>query len=332
MPACSLRTLLWAAALAAAAGFAIATPTSAQLTLQTVSSLQPTPATAHSAVAKKKKKLAPTPDPAPSATAAPASSSESANSQATDAQNPLTPVYSILNQNDSNFGVGPLRGTQNAFLVEPIIPVKLTADFNLVTRWITPVIREPALAPSIGSEFGLGNMEPQFFFTPAHTGNGFVWALGPALWLPTATDKTLGVNRFGGGPTGVALEVQGPLLYGVLANNVWAGSHGSSATGTRINQLLIEPFAFYTLPTGGWYLCSLPMITSDWTVPDHKWTVPIGGGFGRVLPVGDLVMNANFQTFYNGAFGHSPGITNAGNWTLELQLQFILPGAKVPTL
>jgi hypothetical protein len=328
----SSGTRISAAALAAAAVLAFATPSFAQSASETPSSAQPAPAKAHSSVAKKKKKPAPTPDPAPSAAATPARSAGSGNSQATDAQNPLTPVYSILNQNDTNFGVGPLRGTQNALLVEPIIPIKLTPDFNLVTRWITPVIREPALAPSIGSEFGLGNMEPQFFFTPAHTGNGFVWALGPALWLPTATDKTLGVNRFGGGPTGVALEIQGPLLYGVLANNVWAGSHGSSATGQRINQLLIEPFVFYTLPTGGWYLCSLPMITSDWTVPDHKWTVPIGGGFGRVIPVGDLVMNANLQAFYNGTFGHSPGITNAGNWTLELQLQFIRPGAKVPAL
>ena len=102
--------------------------------------------------------------------------------------------------------------------------------------------------------------QPQFFFTPAHQGDGFVWSLGPNLWLPTATDKTLGVNRFGGGPTGVALEVQGPWLYGVLADNVWAGSHGSSANGQRINQLTLEPFFFYNLPAGGWYI-SFP--------PDH---------------------------------------------------------------
>ena len=222
---------------------ALATPSSAQLTLEPSSSAQPSPALAdsavanksHSAVAKKKKKPAPTPDPAPSVASTPAPSTSSATNSAQQAQNPLTPLYSIINENDTNLGVGPLRGTQNVLLVEPVTPIRLTPDFNLVTRWITPVIREPALAPSVPSEFGLGNVQPQFFFTPAHQGDGFVWSLGPNLWLPTATDKTLGVNRFGGGPTGVALEVQGPWLYGVLADNVWAGSHGSSATGQRIN-------------------------------------------------------------------------------------------------
>ena len=316
----------------AAAIIAVATPSSAQVTPETPSSAKAAPAKAHGTIAKRKKKTAPATDPAPSAAVTPAPSAASATNSAQQAQNPLTPLYSIINENDTNFGVGPLRGTQNALLVEPVTPIRLTPDFNLVTRWIIPVVREPALAPSVPSEFGLGNVQPQFFFTPAHQGNGFVWSLGPNLWLPTATNKTLGVNRFGGGPTGVALEVQGPWLYGVLADNVWAGSHGSSATGQRINQLTLEPFFFYNLPAGGWYICSLPIITADWTAPHHKWTVPIGGGFGRVVPVNNLLMNLRFEAFYNGALGHAPGITNVGNWTLQFTLHFLLPEAKVPEI
>jgi hypothetical protein len=174
-------------------------------------------------------------------------------------------------------------------------------------------------------------MNPQFFFTPAHKGDGFVWSLGPNFWLPTATGKTLGINKFGRGPTAVALEVQGPLLFGVLALNTWAGSHGSSLTGERINQLTVEPFYFYNL-SAGWYLCSLPIITADWTVPDHKWTAPIGGGFGRVIPVGDVLVNARFEAYYNGALGHAAGITNVGDWTARFTLHFLLPEAKVLAL
>ena len=326
-------------ALAFASVIAFATSSSAQstptksdsiITFVTPSSAQS--AKTHNAVAKKNKKPAPTPVDALSVAATPAPSTASATNSAQQAQNPLTPLYSIINENDTNFGVGPLRGTQNVLLVEPVTPIRLTPDFNLVARWITPVISEPALAPSVPSEFGLGNVQPQFFFTPAHTGNGFVWALGPNLWLPTATDKTLGVNRFGGGPTGVALEVQGPWLYGVLANNVWAGSHGSSATGQRINQMTLEPFFFYNFPAGGWYICSLPIITADWTLPNHKWTVPIGGGFGRVIPVDKMLMNLRFETFYNGALGHAGGITNVGNWTVQFTLHFLFPEAKTPAL
>jgi hypothetical protein len=212
----SLRTRIWAAALGTAAVIALATPSSAssaQLTLQTSSSAQLAPEKAHSAVAKKKKKPAPTPDPAPSAAAMPAPSAESGNAQANQAQNPLTPIFSIPNQNNTNGGVGPLHRTQNVLLVEPVIPIKLTPDWNLVTRWISPVISEPQLTPTIGPEFGLGNISPQFFFTPAHPGS-FIWAVGPQLWLPTATNKTLGINQFGGGPVGVVTGGVDPRIDG----------------------------------------------------------------------------------------------------------------------
>jgi len=95
----------------------------------------------HNAVAKKNKKPAPTPVDALSVAATPAPSAASATNSAQQAQNPLTPLYSIINENDTNFGVGPLRGTQNVLLVEPVTPIRLTLDFNLVARWITPVIR-----------------------------------------------------------------------------------------------------------------------------------------------------------------------------------------------
>ncbi|MGA7374282.1 MAG: hypothetical protein WBW37_17045 [Methyloceanibacter sp.] len=117
---------------------------------------------------------APNNNPSAAALSAPPTASFGAAIQA---QNPLSPVYSLLNENSTNFNMGPLERTQDVLLVEPVIPIRLTPNFNLITRWITPVIWQPALAPSIGSEFGLGNITPQFFFTPARQGNGFVWGL-----------------------------------------------------------------------------------------------------------------------------------------------------------
>jgi hypothetical protein len=292
---------------------------------------------------------------ATSASAQSPPSSTTSFGAAIQAQNPLSPVYSLLNEDSTNFRMGPLQQTQEVLLVEPVIPIRLMPGFNLITRWITPVIWQPALArsmpaplpsmpaplpsipaplPSIPAEFGLGNITPQFFFTPAHQGNGFVWGLGGNAWLPTATDDTLGINKWGGGPTAVALWIQGPLLFGVLANQTWAGnqSHGSSATFERIDQMSVRPFVFYNL-SAGWYVASLPLITADWTV-DRKWTVPIGGGIGRVFPLGNVNVNARLDAYDNVAFGlgHADGITNIGDWTLGFTLHFVLPGAKVPSL
>lgn len=332
----SLRRNMCTTTLALVMAIGLATPSSAQSPPKNAdpSNAIATPSSPHSAKAQsagaKKKKPAATPGPVHSAAATSASPATSGDA-ARQAQNPLTPLYSIIIENDTNPGVGPLRRTQNVLLIEPVIPIRLTPDFNLVTRWITPVIRQPALAPTIGPEFGLGNLQPQFFFTPAHHGEGFVWSLGPNFWLPTATDKTLGINKWGGGPTAVALWVEGPLIAGVLASNTWAGTHGSSLTGDRVNQLFVEPFFFYNV-SAGWYFCSLPYITADWTAPDHKWTVPVGGGVGRVVPVGDVLVNTRFEAYYNGLFGHAPGITNAGNWTARFTLHFILPKAPAPAL
>lgn len=288
--------------------------------------------------ANKKKKPAPKPDPNPSAAAKPASSSASANSTATQAQSPLTPLWSVINENYTSGGVGPLHKTQNILIVEPIIPLKLTPDWNLITRWNTPITYQPRLAepvgpfPGIGPEFGLSNMQPQFFFTPAHPGS-FTFAVGPALWLPTATDKTLGINKTGGGPVFVGLTTQGPLLAGFLAQNVWAGTTGTSLTGQRVNTLTIEPFVFYNLPEGGWFLTYRPIITADWTVNEHnRWTVPLGGGFGRVMPIGPLVFDWQVQAFYNGITPRAPGITGVGDWTALFVAHFMFPSAPVPSL
>ncbi len=299
-------------------------------------------AKAHSADAKKNKKTK-KPAPKPSAAATPAPSQASDTSQGTQAQNPLTPLWGVINENYNNFSMGPLQKTQNIVVVEPVFPLKLTPDWNLVTRWNTPITSMPRLAepmgpipgigyfPGIGPEFGLSNMNPQFFFTPAHPGS-FTFAVGPSLWLPTATDKTLGINKWGGGPVVVGLTTQGPLLAGFLAQNVWAGTTGTSATFQRVNALTIMPFVFYNFP-GGWFVTYRPLITADWTVDAHnRWTVPIGGGFGRVFPVGNMVMDIHAQAFYNGLTPPAAGMTNVGKWTAMLVVHFLFPAAPVPSL
>jgi hypothetical protein len=277
-----------------------------------------------------KKKPAATPPAAVSAAApAPAekvdTSENAAQSDANNAQNPLAPVFSIPILNDTNFGLPPHHQTQNVTLVEPIIPFKISDQWNIMTRWISPIIYEPRASPFYGPEFGLGNISPQFFLTPAHPGS-IIWGAGTQLFLPTATDTTLGVNRgFGGGPLAVVLTIQGPLLVGVLANNIFAGTHGSSATLSHINQMTIEPIFFYNVKAG-WYVCSLPVITSDWTVQSNRrWTVPFGGGFGRVFRIGDHPWNFRFQAFYNRALSPAAGITNVGTWTAQLLVQVLFP-------
>ncbi len=106
------------------------------------------------------------------------------------AQNPLANTISVPFQNNTFFNARPYRRTENGLLIQPVIPFKLTEGWNLITRTIVPVIYQPPVSPSQGSEFGLGNVNPQFFLSPAGSGQ-IIWGGGPQLWLPTVTNKTV---------------------------------------------------------------------------------------------------------------------------------------------
>jgi len=172
-------------------------------------------------------------------------------------------------QNNTFFNVGPYGRTENGLLIQPVIPFKLNENWNLITRTIVPVIYEPQVSPSQGSDFGLGNINPQFFLSPARSGQ-IIWGGGPQLWLPTATSKSLGINKFGGGPAVVALTKRGHWLVGTLVGNVWAGTGG-----THYNQMTITPLVFYNMQKG-WYVMYVANMTANWVgSANDRWTVPL---------------------------------------------------------
>ncbi|MEG9433570.1 neuromedin U [Terriglobus sp. ADX1] len=233
------------------------------------------------------------------------------------AQNPVAAAISIPLQNNVDYGVGPYRRAGDAFLLEPVIPFKLSSKWAVISRTIVPVEVVPRLSPSEGVDYGLGNIQPQFYLTPLRQGN-FLWGAGPQLWLPTATDKVLGTNKWGGGPTMVALYRRGHWLGGGLVNNQFAGINHH-----HVNQLTIQPFVYYNMAKG-WYGVSSTVITADWTASrSQRWTVPLGGGIGRVFLIGKQPFNARTQIF------NDVRTTNGGpSWQLQTQLQILLVHKK----
>ena len=237
-----------------------------------------------------------------------------AQTSAAQAQNPIAHVISVPFQNNVLTRTGPYRSTANSLLIEPVIPFKISSDWILVTRTIIPVTYLPRTSPDQGDISGLGNIEPQFYFTPAHPGK-FIWGAGAQAWLPTASQDALGVNKWGGGPAVVGLVIDGPWVAGALLNNVWAGSGRG-----RVNEMTLNPFANYNLAKG-WYLASTPVITSNWDrTESQRWTVPVGGGFGRVFTVAGLHVNARLEAFRNVV---RP--TYAAATQVQAQLQLLFP-------
>ena len=116
---------------------------------------------------------------------------------AKETQNPVANLISVPFQNNFNFGIGPNDATQWVLNVQPVIPITLNKDWNLITRTIIPIINQPSPAAGIPSAFGLGDINPSLFLSPANSGK-LIWGVGPTF--PTATDSLLGNWKWSAGP------------------------------------------------------------------------------------------------------------------------------------
>ena len=233
------------------------------------------------------------------------------------AQNPVANMISLPFQNNTNFNFGPLEKTQNVLNIQPVLPFSLNESWNLITRTIVPIISQPPLFPGDDRENGLGDIFFTAFLSPANPGR-LIWGAGPVLLLPTATDEKLGGDKWGAGPSAVALSVRGPWLFGALANHVWSFAGDGDRDG--ISRSLIQPFVNFNLPHG-WYLVSSPVLTADWKADSSNvLTIPVGGGVGKIFRIGGLPVNTVAQAFYN---VERPDFE--ADWSLRLQVQFLFP-------
>lgn len=234
------------------------------------------------------------------------------------AQNPMADLLSVPFQNNTNFGYGPLEETQNITNIQPVIPFDLNENWLLISRTVAPLISQPGFYDGQGSEYGLGDINQSLFLGPSKPGK-IIWGVGPVFLLPTATDSRLGGKKWGAGPGAVALTMQGPWVAGALVQNIW--SFAGPSDENDVNQMLAQYFINYNLPNG-WYLTSSPIITANWEADsNNRWTVPVGGGFGKLFTLGKLPVNAQLQAFYN---VEKPEVLGP-DWTLRVQVQFLLP-------
>ncbi|WP_244489919.1 transporter [Rhizobium sp. Leaf391] len=185
--------------------------------------------------------------------------------------NPIASLISVPFQLNYDHGYGPLDGDKTTLNIQPVIPISLNADWNLISRTILPVTYQDDIARPSGSQFGLGDVVQSFFLSPSKpTDGGLIWGAGPVFLIPTATDDLLGGEKWGAGPTVVALKQDGPWTYGVLANHIW--SFAGKEDRNAISNTFLQPFLSYTTPTA-WTFALNTESTYDWKA--NEWSVPI---------------------------------------------------------
>jgi hypothetical protein len=245
------------------------------------------------------------------------SSAQGTSEIAKQAQNPIAKVISIPLENDFSPHTGINKDDSYVLEMKPVVPFKLGNDLNLITRTIIPVIQVPDLSQTVKGASGLGDVQISFFLSPAKVGK-VIWGAGPVISFPTATEDILGTKKVSIGPTAVALSIQGHWLYGALVQNLFSVAGPSERPD--VNQMLLQPFVNYNM-RHGWYLVSSPIITSNWEVnSDDQWTVPVGGGIGKIVHFGKLPVNSYVQFFRN---VDRPDGTSS--WSTRFQMQFLFP-------
>jgi opacity protein-like surface antigen len=246
----------------------------------------------------------------------PGGSAEPSEDLAKQSQNPIADLVSVPFQSNTNFNTAPFNRTQEILNIQPVVPMHLSADWIVISRTIIPLESQPS--PLFDSNTnGIGDITQSLFLSPTHPGP-LIWGVGPVFTVPSASDPILGTGKLLLGPTAVLLTTPGDWVIGVLVNDQW--SVGGNPLRPAVNTFLAQPFINYNM-AHGWFLTTSPIITANWlAAPGQQWTVPIGGGFGRVFKLGDQPVSASIAGYYNAI---NP--TGAPDWQLRTQLSLLFP-------
>jgi len=230
--------------------------------------------------------------------------------------NPVAALISVPFQNNFELGGGPNDdGFRYLLNFQPVIPVSLNTNWNLISRTIVPVISQKDMIGT-SSQSGLSDILQSCFVSPKEPGpGGWIWGAGPVFLLPTATDDLLGQEKFGLGPTVVVLKQEHGWTYGALVNHVW--SVVGNDNRDDVSSTFLQPFLAYTTKKQTTFTLNTES-TYDW---EHsQWTVPINAMAAQLVKVGKMPMQ-----FQIGGKYYAEGPSTAPQWGIRFAVIFLFP-------
>ena len=249
--------------------------------------------------------------------------------------NPISSLISVPFQANEDFGYGPSHnGYKFTLNFQPVIPISLNKDWNLILRTIVPIVSQHDLfymenvpkslhLAQNRSQDGLSDTLQSFFFSPKEPGPfGLIWGVGPALLYPTGTHPLLGTGTFSLGPTVVILKQVGGLTAGVLMNQIW--SVGIQEDRQSVSQMFLQPFAAYTTKTHTTFTINTEA-TANWnnSPGDAKWTIPLIFQIGQVLKIGKQPVSIQIGgKYYADTSRYGP------DWGVRFNFTLLYPTAK----
>jgi len=232
--------------------------------------------------------------------------------------NPVAALISVPIQANYDESIGANdQGSVWRTNIQPVIPVSIGDDWNLISRTILPVIQQHDIPARGSGESGVGDVLQSFFFSPKQpTASGLIWGVGPVLLLDTASDAVLGSEQWGVGPTGVVLKQEGPWTYGLLANHI--ESFAGEDDRADISATFVQPFISYITP-GKTTLGLNIEATYDWEA--EQSSVPVNFTANQLLKMSELLFQVGGGVRY---WASSPD-NGPQDWGLRLQLTLLFP-------
>ena len=232
--------------------------------------------------------------------------------------NPIAALISVpVQYNYDEYGGVADGASVNRLNIQPVIPFSLSEEWLVITRTIVPLVDQNDFPLDAMNESGLGDITASQFFSPRTSGPfGLIWGVGPVELLPTASEDVLGTEKWGLGPTVVALKQEGPWTIGFLGNHIW--SVGGDDDRADINATYMQPFVSYTTKTK----TTIGLVTEstyDWNA--KQWSVPVIPGVQQLFKIGPQIMQLSVFGKY---WAESPD-NGPKDWGLRVQLTFVFP-------
>jgi hypothetical protein len=244
----------------------------------------------------------------------PAKAGASAQELADKLANPVASLISVPLQNNLNYGIGAFNGSKYTINIQPVIPFKLTENLNLITRYIVPVVDQRDITGENTHEFGLSDATVTAFFAPKT--KGIILGFGPAFLVPTATEKVLGTEKFGVGPSVLVMHQGKGLSVGFIANQIW--SVAGNEDRADFNSFYTQIFLSHSYKSGA-SLGVNAEITQNWE--GNTTMITINPSIGAVTKLGDQVVQFAIMPLIPVVGPHEM----KSDWGLRAVLAFVFP-------
>jgi len=208
--------------------------------------------------------------------------------------NPVAALISVPMQYNYDDKIGASDGSRNLLNIQPVIPLSMSPDWNLITRTILPLVDVHDLPRRGDSTSGLGDVVASQFISPKQpTSSGWIWGAGPVELLPTASNRVLGSGKWGLGPTFVVLKQEHGFTYGMLANHIWSVAGDSDRA--NVSSTFVQPFLSYITKTKTTFGVNTES-TYNWQA--DNWSVPVNFTVSQLLKAGPQILQITVGARY----------------------------------